>query len=132
MKAIFTLTLVLFLVGCGTVTNPYDNNEYELWVRMLYNSQELEMQCETAPKAEIHSNLTRIYEDARLASIYAQYTPLNSEVFTVSEILVKDADELREFYRINDHNVTYCSRKAALMTKKIEAIIGELAERLRI
>ena len=132
MKTIFSLAFVLLLAGCGTITNPYDNNEFELWVRMLYNSQELEKQCETAPKLEIYQRLSDIYKDARITQLYAEYTPLNEEVEIVAAIVANDVEEMRDFYRTNEHNVTYCSRKTALLTKKIEAIIEQIPERLRI
>lgn len=131
MKAIFTAILILALSGCGTVQNPYDSTEYELWVRMLYSAQELNGRCGTDPKLKLYERLNEVYKEARVMSLYADYTPINDEVATAATIIANDVDEMREFYRTNEHNVTYCSRKTALIVKKIEAIVAEIPTRIR-
>ena len=128
---IAVLITVVFVAGCA-FPQKYDNNEYEQWVTMLVKVEHLgDVQCESATKAEIVATLDDLKFDARVAEVYAAATPNNEEVATAAAIVAEDFVEMRDFYSINDHNVTYCSRKAALTEAKIQAMVDVIPTKSR-
>lgn len=121
MKITIVALILLTLGGCA-LPQKYDNNEFEIWVRMLVSAHELKSDCATATKADIQHRLTSMYTETQVAKYYAAYTPNNPEVSKSADIILNDIVELHNFYRNNDHNVTYCERKADLLARKIDAI----------
>lgn len=131
MKTLLSVTLIsVLLVGCA-LPQKYDNNEYESWVRMQVLTEELVALCETGSKAQIDAALAELRREARISEVYAQYTPRNAEVSTAAGIIAEDVNEIREFYAGNDHNVTYCTRKADLLGKKINTMVEVIPQKKR-
>ena len=131
MKTLFLVPIIALLFGCGVLPQRYDNNEYEIWVRMLVSAQELKTDCETASITAIDNRLASMYTETQVAKIYANYTPDNPEVSTAANIIANDIVEMRKFYRKNEHNVTYCKRKASLIEAKIDTFAKTIPERNR-
>jgi hypothetical protein len=131
MKISLTILIsAVLLTGCGILPQKYDNNEYEMWVRLYVQSQQLNKSCEVSTLADINNQLSQMYTETQVVKVYAMHTPNNAEVSKIADIIANDIVEMQEVYK-SEHNVVYCNRKTELLSSKIGEMVKVLPKKKR-
>jgi len=123
--------LAVFLVGCGALPQKYDNNEYEMLVRFAVKTEMLKESCDNPEQVQLL--LSDLTYESRVIDLYAEHTPANAEVATVTKIL---ADDIKQFKAAlartkTGHSRIYCKRKADIIYKKVDEVIKTVPKKLR-
>ena len=128
-KLLLTATLALFIAGCGLLPPKFDNNEYELLSRLEATALIMNENC--GNNEFVESMIPTLEYDARVLHTYAFYTPKNTEVYEIADILKNDVTEFKEQYEEDKASRTYCVLKTELFLEKVRTTLEVVAEKPR-
>jgi hypothetical protein len=130
MKNLFTTIFVaIFLAGCSLFPQEYDNNEYELLARLETSVVLINENCDD--NSIVSSYIPELEYNARLLHTYAFYTPRNTEVYEIANILKEDVMEFKKQYEIGKASKFYCTAKSNLFLKKVRTALEAVAKKSR-
>lgn len=139
MKHLITLALVGSISGCSWfMTQPFDNVEYDKFVRLQVGLTELKEVC-SSNMLEIqvypprHFDMVhRLRGLANETAVYVRNIPDNEEAILVAESLVGDFNEMKKQYDDGNGNNTYCRLKAGQILLKVESALETLGAKGRL
>lgn len=128
-KLLIVATLTMFLVGCSLIPQKYDNNEYELLARLETSAVLINQNCDD--EQTVKSLIPALEYDALLLHTYTFYTPRNTDVYEIVDILKGDVLEFKNQYEKGKGTKTYCSLKSELFLKKVRTALEVVAKKPR-
>lgn len=128
-RLLLAVGLVVFLTGCELLPQKYDNNEYELLTRLEATALIMNENC--ADTDFVASMIPTLEYDARVLHTYAFYTPRNTEVYEVVDILKNDVLEFKQQYEKGAASRTYCTLKTELFLEKVRTTLEVVASKPR-
>lgn len=117
MRLLLALSLAVLITGCSLLPQKYDNNEYELLTRLEATALIMNENC--GDEERIKQLIPRLDYDARVLHTYAFYTPRNTDVYGIVDILKTDVQEFKSQYDKGRGNKTYCTLKTSLFLQKV-------------
>lgn len=125
------LPLVVFLVGCSTLsTPPYNPVEHELIAKIETTTTLINQHCDDLMSVQtVTPSLTR---EAALFDIYVKNIPYNTEIANMSDIIRQDVLEFTNNLSSPTYSSTYCTLKTKLMLQKIHLITKAVVSKMRV
>ena len=111
------------------LSQTYDNNEYEMLAKIEVTTSLMVEHCDD-------SNIILTYVplleyDTHVFQTYTKYTPNNSELSTIADILRTDVDQFKKQYFDGKATSTYCKIKTKLFLNKIHSALEASAGKIR-
>jgi len=111
------------------VPQSYDNNEYEILARLETSVVLINENC--GNNDVVRSYIPELEYNARLLHTYTFYTPRNTEVYGIADILKGDVLEFKAQYEKDAATKTYCTLKSQLFLKKVRTALEAVAQKAR-
>jgi len=112
------------------IAPKYDNNEYELLVRLEVDSRLLVADCED-PEL-VRARLRSMVDTSEMFFTYTFYIPHNDDTYNLAQIVRKNISELDARYKKESPpSRTYCGIKARVLIENTQRALEAVGSKVK-
>lgn len=128
MKTVFSVSFVLFLVGCSVVGAVYDTNEYAAFTNIATVANLGKSSCGNKDSTKIVAD--QVKNVTTFAIMFTKHEPYNVESYKISQEIDKLANEFKNAAQ-DEMTAGYCSIKLDSIQHAAEVAMQASASKRR-